>query len=1585
MSGRGKGGKGLGKGGAKRHRKILRDNIQGITKPAIRRLARRGGVKRISGLIYEETRGVLKIFLENVIRDSVTYTEHAKRKTVTALDVVYALKRSGRTLYGFGVLDGPQLIIPVCTDDRTADITTVYQAALDFQFNNHDGISKTEDRFASLAGVKAIEDKVNDLATSSQVLMDILDDVRKIHPIIDVVVLAFKAVVVLQIKRGENDQKVLVLRVKMQDMMEIFVQLRAISPEQESKRGFTVAESLKKLCDKISDDIWSCANLCDVYFKKATLVKLLKSPIYEGRFASYIDTFAERRNELHTALAMFTAYKMQSTLSTLETNQDMLKSIQESVKLIFEKLRNQSALEKELWKTIEAKGGLEKCIQDDSALGELIKIDASTSLDDTGENPAVPGSVHRPRTNSVGATASYSVAPSPYAAGHSVGPTPSYSAGPTSYSVGPTPTSYSAGPTSYSVGPTPSYSVGPTPSYSVGASPAYSVPGQPIPMPSLTNLRHRSYSHHSSRSRSRRPSSHRDEEEIPMMVPSPGFVASGPSYEPTPSRSRRPSRHSGYEYPIPQPPSGQTDYSGYPGPDPSRTYTSAASMPYPMDNIEMDLQPPQRVINDLKEELKNNIDDDLKKNMVVFRRKLDEQRRQLAQVGDEVVRQGNRLASAIDRGPHDRIYDPGWKLGVPVQEFVHTLHDYYVAQASDSSLVDEQFNKPPLPGSTREDQTIALQRAFTAAKRRAAEKWALQHINIKNIVPLGEVFDGDASGYVSVWEANQVASLRPTDWSFLQWLAYWAAGRHFTIWQYRRKIGAIIIAMHKSLEDILPTNTAVVNRYLDFMVFVDRILYQIRPYPEEPDSLFAEQIAAYTRTEEDVMQRKLEALSYEIDGPDTLRLIIGESQIERNLFPLLYLLLKRHLGIIRAGIANVFDREEFFIAEETLDQIFSAVNIRIQTLQWLFTNDFSSPIPPTPRLQTFAYGMYHNLLEGTSPYMLPVDYDIPKELEVDLESIQPVEQLKYPAPKIVDAPKDTIRPVKLGDYVTGVEGSWTGHLFNEDDVPIHGMLDLRVHKWNFSDGVFEGSGDYPQGTISVVGTIEIQRQQGTVKALLIAKPDYRKDQSFKIFLRGKLDITRYSSSKSTAARSLPPQYTISGEWGYSSNESKVCGSFYLSQTPAWAHHFRSRIVKPGERGRVKSLWDFACSAILHQVYAQKALLRKETVREMLQQLKRGAEMSRYQYLLTDTESFNRRDQKEMNKLLLTCTPWNWRFYRSVARTHFDWATLHHNNYCDACQAVILGDRYYCYTCSATSGGTSIDFCSTCRHDHDKNAYIGHAYIKLRKYNYSRDTLHLSDRTYMLSIRSMSPGPQGPVIMMPTASSESSVRSRSPRPLEVKPKRVRFSLGALRSSSGQSEIRSHRRRANSITAGSGWGLPHNESMLSPGADSTTEETVVGEAEDQEQQSIIPILSTNRNLGRCISCNEQVDLGEDVYWSCIICSEPSLDKKAVVCAECELRNRPVPPAKSSPTTGEDTEQKNHHTLDHPILRVHGRISRPLSPSVDWDSPWAGVGISDGLGTSSTTSKRRMALEFVKGLIRGKKLSSSAWDTGTEWDAF
>ena len=47
----------------------LHDNLHGIKKPNIRCFAHHGSVKRISGLIYEEIRGVLKVFPENVICD----------------------------------------------------------------------------------------------------------------------------------------------------------------------------------------------------------------------------------------------------------------------------------------------------------------------------------------------------------------------------------------------------------------------------------------------------------------------------------------------------------------------------------------------------------------------------------------------------------------------------------------------------------------------------------------------------------------------------------------------------------------------------------------------------------------------------------------------------------------------------------------------------------------------------------------------------------------------------------------------------------------------------------------------------------------------------------------------------------------------------------------------------------------------------------------------------------------------------------------------------------------------------------------------------------------------------------------------------------------------------------------------------------------------------------------------------------------------------------------------------------------------------------------------------------------------------
>ena len=57
-------GQGMGKRGTRSSKeKRNKSTMDGLTKPAIRRLARRGGIKRISSFVYDDTRQVLKNWL----------------------------------------------------------------------------------------------------------------------------------------------------------------------------------------------------------------------------------------------------------------------------------------------------------------------------------------------------------------------------------------------------------------------------------------------------------------------------------------------------------------------------------------------------------------------------------------------------------------------------------------------------------------------------------------------------------------------------------------------------------------------------------------------------------------------------------------------------------------------------------------------------------------------------------------------------------------------------------------------------------------------------------------------------------------------------------------------------------------------------------------------------------------------------------------------------------------------------------------------------------------------------------------------------------------------------------------------------------------------------------------------------------------------------------------------------------------------------------------------------------------------------------------------------------------------------------
>ena len=86
----------------KRTRKQVVDPLaHALTYNSIRRLARRGGVKRMSKARVPVTiRVIAESFLKKVVADAIEYMRHAKRKTITTEDVVHALALNGRTFYG---------------------------------------------------------------------------------------------------------------------------------------------------------------------------------------------------------------------------------------------------------------------------------------------------------------------------------------------------------------------------------------------------------------------------------------------------------------------------------------------------------------------------------------------------------------------------------------------------------------------------------------------------------------------------------------------------------------------------------------------------------------------------------------------------------------------------------------------------------------------------------------------------------------------------------------------------------------------------------------------------------------------------------------------------------------------------------------------------------------------------------------------------------------------------------------------------------------------------------------------------------------------------------------------------------------------------------------------------------------------------------------------------------------------------------------------------------------------------------------------------------------------------------------------
>ncbi|KAI0041306.1 hypothetical protein FA95DRAFT_1611128 [Auriscalpium vulgare] len=164
------------------------------------------------------------------------------------------------------------------------------------------------------------------------VLLHALDAVADLHPFIGVVVLAFKAVYTLELKRRENDKKIIALYVEMKDMMGV----------------------LKELVHK------------------KLLAKVFQGPVWDGKLLAFVKLFTERRTQFVFELSIHTSKGVDKANTKLDGVDSTTKKIDEKMDAMvamFQQLVSKE--QKELSAMVDAQGGIAVVRRNDKTLREL--------------------------------------------------------------------------------------------------------------------------------------------------------------------------------------------------------------------------------------------------------------------------------------------------------------------------------------------------------------------------------------------------------------------------------------------------------------------------------------------------------------------------------------------------------------------------------------------------------------------------------------------------------------------------------------------------------------------------------------------------------------------------------------------------------------------------------------------------------------------------------------------------------------------------------------------------------------------------------------------------------------------------------------------------------------------------------------------------------------------------------------------------------------------------------------------------------------------------------------------------------------
>ncbi|KAI0260000.1 hypothetical protein BC834DRAFT_942566 [Gloeopeniophorella convolvens] len=376
----------------------------------------------------------------------------------------------------------------------------------------------------------------------------------------------------------------------------------------------------------------------------------------------------------------------------------------------------------------------------------------------------------------------------------------------------------------------------------------------------------------------------------------------------------------------------------------------------------------------------------VEKNMVVFSRKFEVQKRQIIDELTLVVkREGDRVIEKVTSGPHERIVDQsiheiwkemGWRGNVKALHFVLALRDYYIDKLRSEA------------GSVRGVSTVVASRDPDA--------WAIAFIDVLNLQPILEAFDDDASGFITITEMNRFTSSRPLDWSLPHWVSFWAIGWKTSVIWYARRLENLFAKIDGITGQVLTPNREFVAYYQNMTW---RGLHPLTAAVKGQEYAPSwDKFSSYVEAEEKRLENNLKAVDYVIDASDTLTLITGEGRLEKTIFPLLFLLVKHHFDIMRVACEKVVSERELLDGVSSIQCVMGAVVSRVQHLESIF---LQQRLEPEKHFKTFAIGIYrysyrksNNL--WTLDYMQSLETPVvPYDAAQEDENLDPQDVLKY--------------------------------------------------------------------------------------------------------------------------------------------------------------------------------------------------------------------------------------------------------------------------------------------------------------------------------------------------------------------------------------------------------------------------------------------------------------------------------------------------------------------------------------------------------------------------------------------------------------